>query len=96
MTDIIKRLNEWLEVGEQDDADRTLRDARDEIVSLRALLARQSESAHAAIRMIGGYAERSGFLQGGLEMAAAGHTTADAVLAAAEKKFAPDTKSQIL
>jgi len=85
--DVIDRINRWLEKGEADDADQTLHDARAEIVALRALLKRQSDSAHRAVALMGKYAERYGFLFGGLEMVVAGHTTADKVLQAAKAKW---------
>jgi len=47
---------------------------------------RQSESTQAVHLMID-YATRYGFLLGGLEMVAAGHTTAEAVLARAREKY---------
>jgi len=62
-------------------------DAADEIISLRAMLTRQSESASEAVRLMADYASRYGFLLGWLEMIAAGHTTADKALAAATKKY---------
>jgi hypothetical protein len=37
--------------------------------------------------MMGNYAEQTGFLLGGLEMTAAGHTTADKVLKALKAKY---------
>jgi len=64
-------------------------DAADEIISLRAMLTRQSDSAHRAVALMGKYAERYGFLLGGLEMVAAGHTTAEKVLQSAREKY-PD------
>ena len=64
-------------------------DAADEIISLRAMLTRQSESAHRAVALMGKYAERYGFLLGGLEMVATGHTTAERVLQSAREKY-PD------
>jgi hypothetical protein len=87
MMDVVTRINRWLEDEDAADADQTLHDARDEIVSLRALLKRQSESASEAVRLMADNASRYGFLLGGLEMIAAGHTTADKVLAAATKKY---------
>ena len=62
-------------------------EAADEIDALRAMLTRQAESAHDAVRMMGDYAQRYGFLLGGLEMVADGHTTAEAVLEKAREKF---------
>jgi len=85
--DVIDRITRWLEDDDAADADQTLHDARDEIVALRALLKRQSEAAHQAVTMMGRYAEQTGFLLGGLEMVAAGHTTADRVLQAAKAKY---------
>ena len=85
--DVVARINRWLEDDDAADADETLHDARDEIVALRALLKRQSESASEAVRLMADNASRYGFLLGGLEMIAAGHTTADKVLAAATKKY---------
>jgi hypothetical protein len=46
----------------------------------------QGESTQAVHLMID-YATRYGFLLGGLEMVAAGHTTAEAVLARAREKY---------
>lgn len=63
-------------------------EAADEIDALRAMLTRQSESAHDAVRMMGDYAQRFGFVLGGLEMVAAGHVTAEAVLQKVREKFA--------
>jgi hypothetical protein len=85
--DVVTRINRWLEDEDAAGADETLHDARDEIVSLRALLKRQSESASEAVRLMADNASRYGFLLGGLEMVAAGHTTADKVLAAAKAKY---------
>ena len=85
--DVVTRINRWLEDEDAADADETLHDARDEIVALRALLTRQSEAAHHAVTMMGKYAEQSGFLLGGLEMTAAGHTTAVKVLKALKAKY---------
>jgi hypothetical protein len=68
-------------------------DAADEIVSLRVLLKRQSEAAHQAVTMMGRYAERYGFLLGGLEMVAIGHTTAERVLRCARDKYPEDPAS---
>jgi len=87
MMDVVTRINRWLEGEDATDADETLHDARDEIVALRALLKRQSESASEAVRLMSDNASRYGFLLGGLEMVAAGHTTADKVLAAAKAKY---------
>lgn len=87
MTDVVTRINRWLENEDAEDADETLRDARDEIVALRALLKRQGEAAHQAVAMMGKYAEQSGFLLGGLEMTAAGHTTAGKVLKSLKEKY---------
>lgn len=85
--DVVDRINRWLEDEDAADAYETLHDARDEIVSLRALLKRQSESASEAVRLMSDNASRYGFLLGGLEMIAAGHTTADKVLGAAKAKY---------
>jgi hypothetical protein len=85
--DVIDRITRWLEDDDAADADQTLHDARDEIVALRALLKRQSEAAHRAVAFMGKYAERYGFLFGGLEMVVAGHTTADKVLKASKAKY---------
>jgi hypothetical protein len=85
--DVVARINRWLEDEDAADADETLHDARDEIVALRALLKRHSEAAHHAVKMMGEYAEQSGFLLGGLEMVAAGHTTADKVLKVLKAKY---------
>jgi hypothetical protein len=88
--DVVTRINRWLEDEDASDADETLHDARDEIVALRALLKRQSEVAHQAVTMMGRYAEQTGFLLGGLEMTAAGHTTAGKVLKALKAKYRDD------
>ncbi len=85
--DVVTRINRWLEGDMADDADQTLRDARDEIVALRAMLKRESESASEAVRLMADNASRYGYLLGGLEMIAAGHATADKVLAAAKAKY---------
>ena len=87
MHDIVTRLRRWTIATDAVPASDLLDEAADEIVSLRSLLQRQSESAHRAIALMGGYAERYGFVLGGLEMVAAGHTTADRVLAAAKAKY---------
>jgi hypothetical protein len=47
---------------------------------------RQAEGTQ-AVHLLIDYATRYGFLLGGLEMVAAGHTTADAVLARAKEKY---------
>ena len=85
--DVVARINRWLEDEDAADADETLHDARDEIVALRALLKRESESASEAVRLMTDNASRYGFMLGGLEMVAAGHATADTVLAAAKAKY---------
>jgi len=85
--DVVTRINRWLEDEDAADADKTLHDARDEIVALRAMLKRESESASEAVRLMTDNASRYGFLLGGLEMVAAGHTTADKVLEAAKAKY---------
>ena len=87
MTDVVARINEWLENDEIAYPTEALRDARDEIVSLRAMLKRESESCCEAVRLMTDNAARYGFLLGGLEMVAAGHTTADKVLEAAKAKY---------
>ena len=87
MSDVVDRINLWLEGDFADDSDKTLHDARDEIVALRAMLQRQSEAACEAVKMMGKYAHKSGWLLGGLEAVAAGLTTADKVLAATKEKF---------
>jgi len=85
--DVIERINRWLENEQADDADQTLRDARDEIVALRAMLTRESESASEVVRLMTDSASRYGFLLGGLEMVVAGHTTAASVLETAKQKY---------
>ncbi|NBW22152.1 MAG: hypothetical protein EBR82_80790 [Caulobacteraceae bacterium] len=85
--DVVTRINRWLEDEDAADANETLHDARDEIVALRAMLKRESESASEAVRLMTDNASRYGFLLGGLEMVAAGHTTADKVLEAAKAKY---------
>ena len=85
--DVVARINRWLEDEDAADADETLHDARDEIVALRAMLKRESESASEAVQLMTHNASRYGFLLGGLEMVAAGHATADKVLAAAKAKY---------
>ena len=85
--DVIERINRWLENEQADDADQTLRDARDEIVALRAMLTRESESASEAVRLMTDNASRYGFLLGGLEMVVAGHTTSASVLETAKQKY---------
>ena len=85
--DVVTRINRWLEDEDATDADETLHYARDEIVALQALLKRQSEAASETVRLMTDNASRYGFLLGGLEMVAAGHTTADKVLAAAKAKY---------
>lgn len=85
--DVVALINEWLENDEISFPSDILHDARDEIVSLRAMLKREGESAIEAVRLMTDNASRCGFLLGGLEMIAAGHTTADKVLAAAKAKY---------
>lgn len=85
--DVVTRISRWLEGDMWDEADQTLRDAREEIVALRAMLQRERESASESVRLMADNASRYGFLLGGLEMIAAGHTTADKVLAAATAKY---------
>jgi hypothetical protein len=87
MTDVVGRINEWLENDDIAYPSETLRAARDEIVALRAMLTRQSESAHRAATLMSKYAERYGFLLGGLEMVATGHATAEKVLQSAREKY---------
>lgn len=88
MTDVVDRINEWVESDiHPDDWDGTLRDARDEIVSLRAMLKRQSEAAHQAATMMGKCAQKYGWLLGCLEAVANGLTTADKMLAATKERF---------
>lgn len=62
--DVVERIDRWLEDEEAPDADQTLRDARDEIVSLRAMLTRANESAIVAIDLMGRHARRSGYYEG--------------------------------
>ena len=85
--DVIERINRWLENEEANDADQTLRDARNEIVELRAMLKRESQSASEAVRLMAENASRYGFLLGGLEMVVAGHTTSARVLETAKQKY---------
>lgn len=85
--DAVDRINKWLEDDDVVDANATLHAARDEIVTLRAMLKRESESAIEAVRLLTDNASRYGYLLGGLEMVAAGHATADQVLAAAKAKY---------
>jgi len=85
--DVIERINRWLENEQADDADQTLRDARNEIVALRAMLTRESEFASEAVRLMTDNASRYGFLLGGLEMVVAGHTTSASVLETAKQKY---------
>ena len=85
--DITQRLRRWVIATDAVPASDLMDEAADEIVSLRSLLQRQSESAHAAVSLMGSYAERYGFLLGGLEMVEAGHTTADRVLKSAKEKY---------
>ena len=85
--DVVDRLNKWLEDDDIQYTSDALRDARDEIVSLRAMLKRESESAVEAVRLMADNASRYGFLLGGLEMVAAKNTTADKVLSAAKAKY---------
>jgi NaMN:DMB phosphoribosyltransferase len=87
MSDICDRLRRWTTAKAVQPAGDIMDEAADEIDALRAMLTRQAESAHDAVRMMGDYAKRFGFLLGGLEMVAAGHTTAEAVLAKAREKF---------
>ena len=89
MSDVVERIDSWLQDAEWIDADKTLCDARDEIVALRAMLKRQTEAACEAVKMMGKYAQKSGWLLGGLEAVAHGLATADKVLAATKEKF-PD------
>ena len=87
---VVERLRQWvLKEWECNDPERLVGEAIDEIVSLRAMLTRQSDSAHRAVALMGKYAERYGFLLGGLEMVATGHTTAERVLQSAREKY-PD------
>ena len=88
MSDICERLRTWTATREAQPTWDIMGEAAEEIDALRALLTRQSESAHDAVRMMGDYAQRYGFLLGGLEMVAAGHTTADAVLQKVREKLA--------
>lgn len=85
--DVVDRINKWLEDDDIQYPSDALRDARDEIVTLRAMLKREGESASEAVRLMTDNASRYGYLLGGLEMVAAGHTTADKVLAAAKAKY---------
>jgi|688.fasta_scaffold230219_5 hypothetical protein len=85
--DVVARIDRWLEDDDAADADRTLHDARDEIIALRAMLERQNDAASAAVKLMVQNAARAGFLLGGLEMIVAGHTTADAVLRATKAEY---------
>jgi NaMN:DMB phosphoribosyltransferase len=87
MSDICDRLRRWTTAKAVQPAGDIMDEAADEIDALRAMLTRQAESAHDAVRMMGDYAQRFGFLLGGLEMVAAGHTTAEAVLEKVREKF---------
>ena len=87
MTDVVARIDSWREGVIDYDYAETLHDARDEIVVLRAMLKNQDEASVKSVELTGSYASRYGFLLGGLEMVAAGHTTADRVLAAVKEKY---------
>lgn len=88
MSDICDRLRRWTTAKAVQPAWDIMAEAADEIDALRAMLTRQAESSHEAVRLMGDYAQRFGFVLGGLEMVAAGHTTADAVLQKVREKFA--------
>ena len=85
--DITARLRKWTHAVDAAPASDLMDEAASEIVTLRALLKRQSVAAHQSVTMMVKYAEQTGFLLGGLEMTAAGHTTADKVLKALKAKY---------
>ncbi|NCA16926.1 MAG: hypothetical protein EBS90_07750 [Betaproteobacteria bacterium] len=88
--DITKRLRRWTHAVDSAPASDLMDEAASEIVALRVSLRRQSVAANQAVKMMGKYAERAGFLLGGLEMAAAGYATADKVLQALKAKYLKD------
>jgi hypothetical protein len=73
MTDVVTRINRWLEGDLSDDADQTLRDARDEIISLRERLAESRDTLLLSMRETGKYAHRAGYCEGALMMIEIGH-----------------------
>jgi hypothetical protein len=73
MKDVAKRIDHWLQNEHVDDADQTLTDARDEILSLRERLAESRDTLLLSMRESGKYAHRAGYCEGTLMMIAAGH-----------------------
>jgi hypothetical protein len=62
------------------------KDAKDEAAMVGGTVVRLGDVGE-AVRLMTHNSSRCGFLLGGLEMVAAGHTTADEVLAAAKAKY---------
>ena len=73
MTDIVRRLDHWLQNEHVDDADKTLIDARDEIISLRERLAESRDTLLLSMRETGRYAHRAGCCEGSLLAIQIGH-----------------------
>ena len=86
-SDIVTKLRRWAISTDAVPASDLMDAAADEIVSLRSMVTRSSDASSRAVRLMGDYASQHGFLLGGLEMIARGHTTAERVLAAAKEKY---------
>jgi hypothetical protein len=74
MKDVAKRIDHWLQNEHVDDADQTLTDARDEILSLRERLAESRDTLLLSMRETSKYAHRAGYCEGTLWLISAGHT----------------------
>jgi hypothetical protein len=73
MTDVVDCINRWLAADEVDSPERTLADARDEIISLRERLAESRDTLLLSMRESGKYAHRAGYCEGTLMMIEIGH-----------------------
>ncbi|NBW12198.1 MAG: hypothetical protein EBR82_29625 [Caulobacteraceae bacterium] len=88
--DVVTRISRWLEEEDADDAGKTLRDAREEIISLRAKVADSTESLMKAIKIISETSRRAGYCEGTLMMIRIGHPCPESAAAAALKEIGRD------
>jgi hypothetical protein len=88
--DVVERINRWLEDEDAADADRTLRDARDEIVALRAKAAESADLLLQSISQIAETSRRAGYCEGTLAMIRTGHPSPESAARAALKEINRD------
>lgn len=86
MKDVVDRIDHWLQNEHVDDADSTLIDARDEIISLRERLAESRDTLLLSMRESGKYAHRAGYCEGALMMIQVGHADPKAAAKATLKE----------